>query len=148
VQVESVPGVVLDTNVVLDWLVFADPSVQTLVGDITGAHLRWWTTPAMRCEFASVVGRLILHRTNLEGERLLTEFDRWSVEPPVPSPAGELPPLRCADPDDQPFIDLALAAGARWLLTRDKALLALARPAQARGLVIATPRDWALAAGR
>ena len=52
------------------------------------------------------------------------------------------PALRCADPDDQPFIDLALAAGANWLLTRDKALLALARPSLARGLVVTTPRRW------
>ena len=52
-------------------------------------------------------------------------------------PAG---PLQCRDPDDQMFIDLALAQRARWLLTRDRALLALARPAAAYGLEIAAPR--------
>ena len=38
------------------------------------------------------------------------------------------PPLpRCSDPDDQKFLDLAWAAGADVLVTKDKALLDLAR---------------------
>lgn len=39
--------------------------------------------------------------------------------------AAPLP--RCADPDDQKFLELARDAGAAWLLSRDAALLALAR---------------------
>lgn len=142
VQGESVPGVVLDTNVVLDWLVFADPSVEALAGAVRQARLRWWATAPMREEFALVVDRLSRSRAELDCERLLTEFDRWSDHPPDPVLEPAPPPPRCADPDDQPFIDLALAAGARWLFTRDKALLALARPSLARGLVVTTPLRW------
>ncbi len=40
------------------------------------------------------------------------------------------------------FLDLAHAAGARWLLSRDRAVLRLARRAAALGLVIAKPEDW------
>jgi predicted nucleic acid-binding protein len=50
----------------------------------------------------------------------------------------------CRDPDDQKFIDLALAAKAQWLVSRDKALLALAKRAKARGLLIVKPEAWTL----
>lgn len=61
-----------------------------------------------------------------------------------------LPPaplnLRCSDADDQIFVDLALAQGARWLITHDRALLKLARRAGGRGLAIVTPTCWEVAA--
>jgi len=45
--------------------------------------------------------------------------------------AGTSPVLpRCEDPDDQKFLELAWHAGARWLVTRDKALLKLASKMQ------------------
>jgi hypothetical protein len=41
------------------------------------------------------------------------------------------------------FIDLALGVGARWLLSRDKAVLKLNRKAFAlRGCSIIRPQDW------
>jgi predicted nucleic acid-binding protein len=56
--------------------------------------------------------------------------------------ASALP--RCTDPDDQKFLELALACGANFLLTRDDALLVLAR-GKARPLPfrIVTPRAFA-----
>ena len=60
-----------------------------------------------------------------------------------PIDAGEPSPrLVCRDPDDQKFIDLALARNARWLISRDKALLALAKRAKPRGLLIQKPEFW------
>ncbi|MBN8487205.1 MAG: PIN domain-containing protein, partial [Burkholderiales bacterium] len=57
------------------------------------------------------------------------------------------PVLRCTDPDDQKFIDFALACGARWLVSRDKAVLKLRRRALAlHGLQIVHPADWRPAA--
>ena len=50
--------------------------------------------------------------------------------------------LVCRDPDDQKFIDLALSGGARWLVSRDKAVLALARRALPRGLLIVKPDNF------
>ena len=55
------------------------------------------------------------------------------------------PPCRCSDPDDQKFIDLALHAGARWLLSHDKAVLRLAAPARRLGLQILPPARWSMA---
>ena len=45
----------------------------------------------------------------------------------VPPPAADAPPLpRCRDRDDQKFLEVARDAPARWLVSRDKALLGLA----------------------
>ena len=41
---------------------------------------------------------------------------------------AETPPLpKCRDPDDQKFLELARDCGADYLVTKDKALLVLAR---------------------
>jgi predicted nucleic acid-binding protein len=64
----------------------------------------------------------------------------------VPSASdGTEPPLpKCRDPDDQKFLELARDCGADYLLTKDKALLVLARrktrPAPCR---IVTPAGMA-----
>ena len=50
---------------------------------------------------------------------------------------------RCADPDDQKFLQLALAARASWLLSKDKELLKLDRRTRRAGLfAILLPQDW------
>jgi predicted nucleic acid-binding protein len=71
-------------------------------------------------------------------------FERLAcqVEPgPLP-----LPGLRCTDPDDQMFIDLALCTRSSWLFTRDRALLRLARRARPLGVAVIRPADWRLGA--
>ena len=68
-------------------------------------------------------------------------WDTWASMCPVvdePSPAA----MRCTDPDDQKFIDLALRSGASALLTRDRAVLKLARRARGHGLRIETAIAW------
>jgi predicted nucleic acid-binding protein len=51
------PSVVLDTNVVLDWLLFNDPSVAKLAAAVVGGRVRWLATAAMRDELTHVLGR-------------------------------------------------------------------------------------------
>ena len=49
----------------------------------------------------------------------------------------------CSDPDDQKFLELALQAGAQTLLTKDKALLKLAKKTASKALfAIMTPQAW------
>ncbi len=51
-----------------------------------------------------------------------------------------VPSLICRDPDDQKFLDLALLVDASFLVTRDRALLDLRRPALRRySLLIVRP---------
>jgi len=59
------------------------------------------------------------------------------IRSPLASRARKLP--RCSDPDDQVFLELAQRAGVDWLLTRDRALLKLARAKHGLGFRIAAP---------
>lgn len=49
----------------------------------------------------------------------------------------------CTDPDDQKFLELSLQAGAEVLITKDKALLKLAKKTARRNMfAIMTPQAW------
>lgn len=133
---------VLDTHVVLDWLVFCDPRVDLLAQRILTGRLHWLCSAAMRDELAHVLARGGMARWNPDADALFAAWDRHAQLRRAPPPAGEAARLQCRDPDDQKFIDLALACGAQWLLTRDRALLALAGRARAFGLQVVTPESW------
>ena len=62
----------------------------------------------------------------------------------VPSP--QLP--KCRDPDDQKFLEAALAVGADFLVTKDLALLELSRAAEKRALPLRIVRPQALPSAR
>ena len=134
-------ALVLDTNVVLDWLLFADPGTAALAEALTAGTVRWLCCGPMRDEFERTLGYRTLQSWNPDRERLLSEFDRHAIVLPTPA---TLPALRCTDPDDQVFLDLAVAAGARWLLTHDRALLRLRRRAAALGVQVMAPGRWTL----
>lgn len=123
----------------MDWLVFGDPRVQHLAAALTSGAVRWLVAPAMRDEIRHVLGRGVAARYRPDLARIEAHFDQHAEAVPAAEPS---PRLVCRDPDDQKFIDLALALGARWLVSRDKALLALARRAGPRGLVIQKPELW------
>jgi len=133
-------GVVIDTNVALDWLVFADPAVQALRVAVEAGRVAWWSCDAMRVELVHMLSHRDLQRWSPNAAAALAVHDRFALMVPAPPPAP--PALRCRDRDDQVFIDLALAQGARWLVTRDRALLALASRAQVHGLQIVAPTRW------
>ena len=142
-QEAPAPAIVLDTNVVFDWLLFCNPDCETLGVWLRAGRARWLASPAMRAEMAHVLGRGRLDKWRVREPALWCTWDQLSMhahEPAQPRPAAR---LRCTDTDDQKFIDLALASGARWLLSRDRAVLKLARRALAQGLTIQTPVAWA-----
>lgn len=138
---------VIDTNVVLDWLVFQDPSAQAMGQAVREGRLRWIGTAAMRAEMVDVLDRPAF--AGWAPRRMGVEETFAMLCHPLPEPmtaaAGR---LWCNDADDQVFIDLALQRGATWLFTRDKALLTLARRARTRGLRICTPASWPAACGQ
>ena len=132
----------LDTNVVLDWLVFGHPIAAPLRTALTSGAYRWLCTRPMRDELADVIGRGSLSRWAIDAEAVLGVFDALAVEVgPLPL-LGASERLRCTDPDDQLFIDLAIAHRAQALLTRDRAVLRLAPRARRFEVLIATPEVW------
>lgn len=140
----NLPSAVLDTNVVLDWLVFEDPSVLQLAADIQQGRLRWLGSAQTLLELEHVLARGEFQRWH-ERRAPALQTSRMFCQQVAAGAATGAPPqgMRCTDPDDQKFIDLALAQGARWLISRDKAVLRLARRARALGLLIVKPSDWA-----
>lgn len=133
---------VLDSNVVLDWLVFRNPDSAGVAAAILAGDVRWVATRAMRDELAHVLARGHLDVWAPDVDALWAHWDRHCAELPTPEPAGLPGRLRCSDPDDQKFIDLAVACGARWLLTRDRAVLRLAKRLREHGVEATTPGRW------
>jgi predicted nucleic acid-binding protein len=135
------PAMVLDTNAVLDWLVFGDPGMQAVATAIQDGAVRWLASPRMREELLRALAYPALARWKPDGERTLTAFDRWALICPEPIATASGPQV-CSDPDDQVFYDLAVQHQARWLLSHDRALHKLARHAGRAGVQILRPRDW------
>jgi predicted nucleic acid-binding protein len=134
---------VLDTNVVLDWLLFGHPDGAAIAAAVTAGELRWIATSAMRDEFAHVLARGTLARWQPDAVALQA---RWAAHcDVVPAPVGPLDRPRCTDPDDQKFIDLAASRTGCLLLSRDRAVLKLARKLSALGVTLTTPTAWAAA---
>jgi uncharacterized protein len=117
---------ILDTNIWLDWLVFGDPSASPLERLASDGEVL--ATQRMLDEFEAVIARPTF---GLDASRCeaLRELQRSRVRLVAPAPDCR---LACTDPDDQGYIDLAVAHRVDWLLTRDKALLRLRRHAWRR----------------
>lgn len=141
---EGPPTVVLDSNVVLDWLLFRDPTAAALGAAIRAGSVHWFATLAMRNELEHVLTRPHFDGRPGSTQDVLVGWDRWAhpLAEPVGSPTG---PLRCSDPDDQKFIDLALHCRPALLISRDKAVLRLARRARAMSVLILPPTAWGAA---
>ena len=121
---------VLDTNIVLDTLVFRDPRTHPLQAALFDnpvmPDLLWLATAPMREELARVLAyphiavRLAFH--GLQAAQVLSHFDARARIVPVAPKA----PATCKDPDDQKFIDLAVARQA-LLLSKDRAVLSMTK---------------------
>ena len=139
------PALILDTNVVFDWLLFRNPECEPLGAWIQEGKGLWLVSVDMRDELAHVLGRGRLEKWRPQEAALWAGWERWANQVDAPTAACLTTLLRCTDADDQKFVDLALASKARWLLSRDRAVLKLARRAHEQGLTIQTPGAWAAA---
>ena len=134
---------VIDTNAVLDWLVFSEPAALALADAVIERRWAWCATPAMLDELRTVLGRALPERWEPARKLALTkELDPLVSWMPIPDPLPAAARLHCRDPADQMFIDLALTCAPSWLITHDRALLALRRHALAKGVIVATPERW------
>lgn len=137
------PAAVLDTQAVLDWLYFGDPLTRDWLDHLQAGRWQWWACPPLRDELAHVLGRGHLPAPRgLAAQALLETYDRLVQMRPAATALAH-GPLRCSDRDDQKFIDFAVAEKARWLVSRDRAVLKLRRRAATlHGLQIVSPADW------
>jgi putative PIN family toxin of toxin-antitoxin system len=129
---------VLDTNVALDLLHFDDPAVAPIRRALQAGKAACIGNAACRDELAHVLSYPQFKIPEHEARRILDEYA--ALVQPCEATGAILPPLpQCRDPDDQKFLELAQAAKADLLVTKDKALLALAKKSGRCGFRIATP---------
>lgn len=130
---------VLDTNLVLDLWLFDDPRMAPVRAALAQGQLHWVATAHMRAELAAVLRYphllAVMARRGVDGAQVLAAMDAqvhtWAQSAPKA-------PYTCRDRDDQVFIDLAVAHRA-VLLSKDKAVLKLAKRLQTLGVCVKDP---------
>lgn len=141
--IATAPLLVLDTNVVLDWVAFDDPRMRPIAAAIERGELRAVTSAACLQELRRA---LAYAQLKLDAAAQALAYERYVAHAHCREFADEAPaaPLpRCEDPDDQKFLELAWHARASHLLTRDRALLKLARElARAGALRVLAPEEF------
>ena len=117
---------VLDTNIALDLFVFDDPATHPLRDALGQGTHGWLATAPMREELWRVLAYPQIARrlavAELAADAVIARFDAHATL------VAEAPkaPYTCKDPDDQKFIDLAVAHTAT-LVSKDAAVLCMAR---------------------
>ena len=138
---------VLDTNVVMDWLHFRDLGFAPIAQAIAESPVELVSTEECLEELRHVLARPQFGLDNAAQAAMCAAYVArvrlWTAD----EPAGEKPALpRCRDTDDQKFLVLAQQAGADYLLTKDKALLRLSAAVLRRqcGFAVLTPASFVL----
>ena len=118
------PRVVLDTNLVLSALVFAQ-------GRLAVRRHAWqdgrFVPLVSKATTAELIRVLAYPKFKLEAEEqqeLLADYLPWCETVRIPSPPPATP--ACRDVYDQPFLQVAVAGQAEYLVSGDQGLLSLA----------------------
>jgi len=133
--------VVLDTNIVLDLLVFSDPATQPLASALDQGNLQWVATVPMREELQRVltypqIVKSLVHHGRC-AQQVLGAFDGQAQLLAIAPKAS----VTCKDADDQKFIDLAVLHQAR-LLSKDRAVLCMKKRLLALGVKASIAIDF------
>lgn len=136
-------SIVIDTNVCLDLFVFRDPRWSALLAALRNGSVEAVTRDDCRTEWLMVLEYPHLPLDADSRRHAMAEFDTLIACIPrerLPARDDVKLPL-CKDPDDQKFLELARDAQAHILVTKDKALLKLARKTARAGLFTIIPPD-------
>ncbi|MDW7712282.1 MAG: putative toxin-antitoxin system toxin component, PIN family [Deferrisomatales bacterium] len=119
----TVPRVVLDTNLVLSALVFSGGRVA----ELRRAWQQGASTPLVSRDTAAELVRVLAYPkfrlSREEQEVLLADYLPHADTVKIPARKPRVPP--CRDPFDAPFLLLAVAGEADFLVTGDQDLLSL-----------------------
>ena len=115
---------VIDTNIVLDLWLFEDPATIPLRAALQSGAISHLATASMRDELERVLAypHLVkrMAKSNIQAQDILSRFDEYLL---AAEPAAKAA-CTCKDPDDQKFIDLAVAHAVP-LLSKDNAILCM-----------------------
>ena len=130
---------VLDTNVWLDWLVFDDPAIAPIKTAVAAGRAEVFIDAACEAELERALGYDLGRKFTIDAAAqgaCLAECRRVARRIEGEASEAERAQLpACRDRDDQKFMEAALAARADFLVTKDRALLELARRAAPFGIV-------------
>jgi len=125
---------------------FRDPRWQTLVDGLKCGEIEAITSESCRMEFMLVLAYEKMQLSAESQAAILQEFDqliRLVDLPTGPSASNAIKLPLCKDRDDQKFLELAYTSQADALITKDKALLKLARKTIRSQLFrIFSPESW------
>ena len=126
---------VIDTNIVLDLWLFEDPATIPLRAALQSGAISHLATASMRDELERVLAypHLVkrMAKSNIQAQDILNRFDEYLL---AAEPAAKAA-CTCKDPDDQKFIDLAVAHAAP-LLSKDNAILCMKKRLFQSGVVL------------
>lgn len=147
--VSGTPRVVLDSNVWIDILVFDDIATRPIYAALANGTLAAVIDARCLAELAHVLDYPHLARRPFDKAAALAAVKQLTVMTDGASgEPGAAPLPKCKDRDDQKFLELAFAARADWLVSKDRALLKLdKRTSRDFGFRIAQPAPFAAACG-
>jgi putative PIN family toxin of toxin-antitoxin system len=120
----AAPRVVLDTNVVLSALVFAGGRLAQMRHAWHENRFEPLASAATANELSRALAYPRFKLTPLEQQELLADYLPYCTVVAMPVNPPKVP--QCRDPNDLPFLYLAVAGRAEYLVTGDKDLLAVA----------------------
>ncbi|NII09594.1 putative toxin-antitoxin system toxin component, PIN family [Oleiagrimonas sp. C23AA] len=139
------PRLVLDTNICLDLFVYRDAASQPIMRALEQGRFQAVTSQACREEWLRVLHYPQFRIDEAQRVEVTAAFDRWIACLPVEVAEAplEVDLPRCKDSDDQKFLEAAQRAGAVALVSKDRAVLKLARKHRKLGLfAIVSPSGW------
>lgn len=117
---------VLDTNIVIDMLHFANPHTAPVLAALLTGQCTAFTDSACLAELERVCTYPAFKLDAEQQSALLARYGQLVVRADATKGETTLPLPRCRDADDQKFLILAARCQADLLITRDKLLLRLA----------------------
>lgn len=118
------PRVVLDTNIVLSALIFAQGRLVPLRHAWQQEHCKPLVSSTTAAELVRALAYRKFSLTRDEQQELLADYLPYCVTVRMPAKPPRTPV--CRDPCDVPFLQLAVAGNADYLVTGDRDLLVLA----------------------
>jgi putative PIN family toxin of toxin-antitoxin system len=134
------PRLVLDTNVILDLLVFKDPSTEPIRLLLDAGLVDAVRSEASMLELVDVIQRPIFKLSQQEQEIILLVWE--SLTRLLENTAIESAPFICRDTDDQIFLDMAYSIRPAVLFSKDLRVLELRVSAKGHGVEITNQYDY------
>lgn len=129
---------VFDTNIILDFLVYRNSTLQPLYEEIKAGRITSLASEATLYELGDVLARPQFKLTAEEVSERLAEWRACSVITEADQESAAV----CRDTDDQKFLNLAYSQKADFLVSRDKLVLKCRGKCRTLGITVLKPEDF------